>query len=164
MPDYNRVLLAGRLTRDPELRYTPSGTAVADLSLAVSETYRNKAGESVEQTCFVDIVVWARQAETSAQYLFKGSPALIEGRLQLDKWQNKDGETRSKLRVRADRVQFLGSPGSRAGYDDTPGGPVADSGGDSSPPDRAPAADTPDDQPPGPDEGNPFLDDENLPF
>ena len=111
MASYNRVLLMGNLTRNPEIRYTPSGTAVADLGLAINENFKNKAGETVEQTCFVDVVVWGRQAETSAEYLQKGSPVFVEGRLQLDQWENQQGEKRSKLRVRADRVQFLGSPG-----------------------------------------------------
>ena len=110
MASYNRVLLMGNLTRNPEIRYTPSGTAVADLGLAINENFKNKAGEMVEQTCFVDVVVWGRQAETSAEYLHKGSPVFVEGRLQLDQWENQQGEKRSKLRVRADRVQFLGSP------------------------------------------------------
>ena len=110
MASYNRVLLMGNLTRNPEVRYTPSGTAVADLGLAVNESFKNKAGETVEQTCFVDVVVWGRQAETSAEYLHKGSPVFVEGRLQLDQWESQQGEKRSKLRVRADRVQFLGSP------------------------------------------------------
>ena len=111
MASYNRVLLMGNLTRNPEIRYTPSGTAVADLGLAINENFKNKAGETVEQTCFVDVVVWGRQAETSAEYLQKGSPVFVEGRLQLDQWENQQGEKRSKLRVRADRVQFLGAPG-----------------------------------------------------
>jgi single-strand DNA-binding protein len=111
MASYNRVLLMGNLTRNPEIRYTPSGTAVADLGLAINESFKNKAGEMVEQTCFVDVVVWGRQAETSAEYLQKGSPVFVEGRLQLDQWENQQGEKRSKLRVRADRVQFLGTPG-----------------------------------------------------
>ncbi len=110
MPNYNKVMLIGNLTKDPEVRYIPSGTAVADLSMAINETFKNKDGEQVENTCFVDVIVWARQAETCGEYLSKGSSLLVEGRLQLDKWQNKEGENRSKLRVRADRVQFLGSP------------------------------------------------------
>ncbi len=116
MASYNRVLLMGNLTRNPEIRYTPSGTAVADLGLAINENFKNKAGETVEQTCFVDVVVWGRQAETSAEYLHKGSPVFVEGRLQLDQWESQQGEKRSKLRVRADRVQFLGAPGKGAEY------------------------------------------------
>jgi single-strand DNA-binding protein len=110
MADVNRVFLAGRLTRDPEVRYTPSGTAVADLGLAISERYKTKEGEWEEKTVFVDVVVWGRQAETAGEYLYKGSPVLVEGRLQLDQWENQQGEKRSRIRVRADRVQFLGNP------------------------------------------------------
>ena len=128
MASYNRVLLMGNLTRNPEIRYTPSGAAVADLGLAVNESFKNKAGETVEQTCFVDVVVWGRQAETASEYLHKGSPVFVEGRLQLDQWENQQGEKRSKLRVRADRVQFLGSPGKGAEYASAPAGsaPAAD--------------------------------------
>ncbi len=110
MASMNRVFLMGNLTRDPEVRYTPSGQAVADLGLAISEKYRNKAGEMEEKTCFVDVVVWARQAETCGEYLSKGSPILCEGSLQLDQWQTESGEKRSRLRVRAARIQFLSSP------------------------------------------------------
>jgi len=126
MASYNRVLLMGNLTRNPEIRYTPSGTAVADLGLAVNESFKNKAGETVERTCFVDVVVWSRQAETAAEYLHKGSPVFVEGRLQLDQWESQEGEKRSKLRVRADRVQFLGTPGKGAEYADAPAAPPAD--------------------------------------
>ncbi|VGO20340.1 single-stranded DNA-binding protein [Pontiella sulfatireligans] len=120
MASYNRVLLMGNLTRNPEIRYTPSGTAVADLGMAVSDNYKNQAGETVERTCFVDVVVWGRQAETSAEYLHKGSPVFVEGRLQLDQWEGQQGEKRSKLRVRADRVQFLGSPAKGAESSEAP--------------------------------------------
>ena len=109
MASFNRVMLMGNLTRNPELKYTPSGTAVTDLGLAVNESFKNKAGETVEQTCFVDVVVWGRQAETASEFLKKGSPAFVEGRLQFDQWENQEGEKRSKLRVRAERVQFLSS-------------------------------------------------------
>jgi single-strand DNA-binding protein len=110
MSTLNRVFLMGNLTRDPEVRYTPSGTAVGDLGLAINETYKNKDGEAVETTVFVDVEVWARQAETCMEYLHKGSPVFVEGRLKLDQWTNQQNEKRSKLRVRADRVQFLGAP------------------------------------------------------
>ena len=103
----NRVFLMGNLTRDPELRKTQSGVAVSDLGVAVSEKYRNKDGAAVETVCFVDVVVWDKQAEACKQYLSKGAPVVIEGRLQLDQWQTEAGEKRSRLRVRADRVQFL---------------------------------------------------------
>lgn len=108
MASMNRVFLMGNLTKAPALRYTPSGTAVADLSLAINSSYVNKAGEKKDEVCYVDIVAWGRQAETAAEYLTKGSPILVEGRLQLDSWETGEGDKRSKLRVRAARVQFLG--------------------------------------------------------
>ena len=148
MSTLNRVFLMGNLTRDPEVRYTPSGTAVGDLGLAVNETYKNKAGETVESTVFVDVEVWARQAETCAEYLYKGSPVFVEGRLKLDQWENQQGEKRSKLRVRADRVQFLGSPKRTAEAGDAPAS-VAPA--DSTP---APAAPPP----------APVADDDDIPF
>jgi len=112
---FNRVVVAGNLTRDPQLRKLPSGMAVADLGLATSETRKNKSGENVESVCFVDIVTWGRQAETCAQYLVKGSSILVEGRLQFDRWEAKTGEKRSKIRVRADRVKFLSRAGAQNG-------------------------------------------------
>ena len=108
MSSVNRVFLLGNLTRDPELRQTQSGVSVTDLGLAVNEKYRSKAGEEVEATCFVDVVAWGRQAETCSQYLSKGAPVMVEGRLQLDTWETDAGDKRSRIRVRADRVQFLG--------------------------------------------------------
>jgi len=110
MARYNRVILMGNLTREPELRKIDSGVAVADLGLATSETYKNRNGEQVETVCFVDVVTWGRQAETCAEYLSKGSPIFVEGKLQFDQWESQDGGKRSKLRVRAHRVQFLGRP------------------------------------------------------
>ena len=107
MATMNHVFLMGHLTRDPAARQTPSGMAVADLGLAVNETYKNKAGEDVERTCFADVVVWGRQAEACAQYLAKGAPVLVEGRLQFEQWQTANGEKRSRLRVSANRIQFL---------------------------------------------------------
>ena len=90
----------------------------------MEESFKNKAGETVEQTCFVDVVVWGRQAETASEYLHKGSPVFVEGRLQLDQWETQQGEKRSKLRVRADRVQFLGSPGKGTEYAAAPAASV----------------------------------------
>ncbi|MBI1871069.1 MAG: single-stranded DNA-binding protein [Chlamydiae bacterium] len=113
MADLNKVFLVGRLTRDPEVRYTSGGQAVADLGLATGRTYLSKTGEKKEEVCFVDVVVWGRQAETSGQYLTKGSPILVEGRLQLDSWETKEGEKRNRLKVVALRVQFLGRPPSK---------------------------------------------------
>ncbi|MDP6630117.1 MAG: single-stranded DNA-binding protein [Kiritimatiellia bacterium] len=108
MSSMNRVFLAGNLTRDPELKQTNSGMAVADLGVAINDHYKNRNGEQVERVCFTDVVVWGRQAETCTQYLTKGAPVLVEGRLQLDRWENADGQPRSKMRVCANRVQFIG--------------------------------------------------------
>lgn len=108
MASLNRVFLIGNLTKAPALRYTPSGTAVTDLGLAINSSYVNKAGEKKDEVCYVDVVTWGRQAETAAEYLTKGSPIFVEGRLQLDSWETGEGDKRSKLRVRATRIQFLG--------------------------------------------------------
>lgn len=137
MASFNRVILMGNLTRDPELRTTPNGTAVADLRLAVNETFRSKStNEKVEKTCFVDVAVWDQAAEVCRQYLAKGSPLLLEGRLQYDEWKNPQGETRSKLFVRADRIQLVGG-GSRGGNAPAETPPVGGSGGAGSAASRA---------------------------
>lgn len=104
----NKVFLIGNLTRAPELRYTPSGTAVADLRLAVSRSFATQGGDRREETCFLTVVVWAKQAETCAEYLDKGSPVLVEGRLQTREWEAKDGQKRTVVEVVAERVQFMG--------------------------------------------------------
>jgi single-strand DNA-binding protein len=110
MASLNRVLLIGNLTRDPEVRYTPKGTAVTEIGLAVNRVYSGEDGEKKEETTFVDVTLWARQAEIAAQYLKKGRPVFIEGRLQLDSWDDKQtGQKRSKLRVVAENLQMLGS-------------------------------------------------------
>src|SRR6201984_2492165 len=112
MANLNRVLLIGNLTRDPEVRYTPKGTAVADVGLAVNRIYSGEDGEKKEETTFVDVTLWARQAEIAGQYLKKGRPVFIEGRLQLDTWDDKQtGQKRSRLRVVAENMQLLGSRG-----------------------------------------------------
>ena len=114
MASYNRVILVGNLTRAPELRHAPSGTAVTNFRLAVSETFRGRQdGQTTEVVCYVDVAVWDRQAETCNQYLAKGSPVLVEGRLVYDEWKNPQGETRNRLSVRADRVQFLAGSGQK---------------------------------------------------
>ncbi len=115
MANLNKVFLMGNLTADPELRYTPSGTAVADLGLAVNSRFTSKDGEKREETLFVDVVVWQKQAENCCQYLSKGRPVMIEGRLKLDTWENQQGEKRSKIRVVANNVQFLGRPEDSSG-------------------------------------------------
>lgn len=136
MANFNRVLLLGRLTRDPELRFTPQGTPVCDLSLAVNRVSRSADGSQREEACFVDITVWGRQAETSAQYLKKGRQAFIEGRLTLDRWETPDGQRRSKLKVTAERVQFLGGrggDGSGSPEDEAAGSPEEPSDSGSTP-------------------------------
>jgi single-strand DNA-binding protein len=111
MASYNRVILVGNLTRDPELRYTPSGTAVSDIGLAVNDRRKNANGEWVEETTFVDVTLWSRTAEVAGEYLSKGSPVLIDGRLKLDTWQTSDGQKRSKLKVVCLNMQMLGGRG-----------------------------------------------------
>lgn len=108
MANFNKVFLIGNLTKDPELRYTPQGTAVVNLRLAVNRKFRNKNQELKEDTCYVTVVVWDRQAETCNQYLHKGSACFVEGRLQSRSWEDNAGQRRSVLEVRAERVQFLG--------------------------------------------------------
>jgi single-strand DNA-binding protein len=103
----NKVLIAGRLTRKPVLRRTPNGISVTDLLVALNREYMTLGGERQQEVCFVDVVVWGKQAESCAQVLDCSSPVLVEGRLQLDVWHAKDGEKRCKLRVAAERVQFL---------------------------------------------------------
>lgn len=103
----NKVLIAGRLTRKPELRKTPNGISVTDLLIALNREYTTLGGDRQQEVCFVDVVVWGKQAESCVQILDCSSPVLVEGRLQLDVWYAKDGEKRCKLRVAAERVQFL---------------------------------------------------------
>ncbi len=115
MASFNKVLLMGNLTKDPELRYTPQGTAVVNLRLAVNRRFKNKNQENKEEVCFITAVAWDKQAETCSQYLHKGSPIFVEGRLQSRSWEDNSGQKRSVIEVRAERVQFLGSPAPRAG-------------------------------------------------
>jgi single-strand DNA-binding protein len=107
MVDFNRVILAGRLVRDPEMRYTPSGTAVASFSLAVNRRSRQEGGELKEEVSFIDVVAFGKVGETSANYLKKGRAVLLEGRIQQRRWETKEGEKRSKVEVVANLVQFL---------------------------------------------------------
>ena len=115
MASFNKVLLMGNLTKDPELRYTPQGTAVANLRMAVNRRFKSKTGEAKEEVCFITAVVWDKQAETCNQYLHKGSSCFVEGRLQSRSWEDASGQKRSVIEVRAERVQFMGAPqGARA--------------------------------------------------
>ena len=116
MASLNKVMLIGNLTRDPEVRYTPKGTAVTDIGLAVNRVYSTDDGDKREETTFVDITLWGRQAEIAGQYMKKGRPIFVEGRLQLDTWDDKQsGQKRSKLKVVGDNFQFLGSKDDNAG-------------------------------------------------
>ena len=135
MASFNKVILMGNLTRDVEIRYIPTGTAVAEVGLAVNDRRKSATGEWVDETTFVDVTLWGRQAEVAGEYLSKGSPVLIEGRLKLDQWE-KDGQKRSKLRVVAENMRMLGGKGGGGGG--RSGGPPPDEseygGGDDHPP------------------------------
>ncbi len=150
MASFNKVILVGNLTRDPELRYTPKGMAIAKIGLAVNRNWTNEAGEKKEEVTFVDVDIFGRTAENVAQYMKKGRPILIEGRLKLDQWDDKQtGQKRSRLGVVAEVVQFLGSPTGGGGGE----------GGESrrpAPPSAPPAA-------PGPESDAPPADDD-VPF
>ncbi len=125
MASYNRVILVGNLTRDPEIRYLQSGMAVMDIGLAVNDRRKNANGEWIEEVTFVDVVLWGRTAEVAGEYLGKGSPVLIEGRLKLDRWESKDGQKQSKMRVVCERMQMLGSKGEGRGQGAPAGKPAA---------------------------------------
>ncbi|MDO8525893.1 MAG: single-stranded DNA-binding protein [Candidatus Omnitrophota bacterium] len=109
----NKVLLIGNLTRDPELRYIPSGSAVATFTVAVNRVYKDQAGEKKEQTSFIKVVVWGRRAEVCGEYLSKGSPVFVEGRLQSRDWETQEGQKRNTVEVVADNIQFLRGAGGK---------------------------------------------------
>lgn len=110
MANLNKVLIIGNLTRDPELRYTPGGTAVANLRMATNRRYKDKTGEMKQEVCYLTVVTWDKQAEVCNQYLHKGSPLFVEGRLQSRSWDGPDGKKRNVIEIRAEKIQFLGSP------------------------------------------------------
>lgn len=138
MASYNRVILLGNITRDIEVRYLPSGMAVAEIGLAVNDRRKNQNGEWVDETTFVDVTLWGRTAEIAGEYLGKGSPVLIEGRLKLEQWET-DGQKRSKLRVVCDRMQMIGPRGGGGRGQAGPPDEAADFG-DAPPPAARPAA------------------------
>jgi single-strand DNA-binding protein len=142
MANFNKVILAGNLTRDPELRYTPKGTAVARITLAINRTYGGgEGGEKKEEVSFVDVDVWGRQAEVISQYMKKGRPLLVEGRLKQDTWEDKNTKQKqSKLKVVLESFSFLDS-GNRGSGDGGGGAP-------SRPAPSAPAPEAPDSEPP----------------
>jgi single-strand DNA-binding protein len=147
MASYNKVLLLGNVTRDPEVRYTPKGTAVTDLGIAVNRQYTLDSGEKREEVTFVDVTFWGRTAEVAAEYLKKGRPVFIEGRLQLDTWDDKQtGQKRSKLKVMGEAMQMLGSrPGGAAGEEAEEGSRGRATGRSAAPPKNAPPAEPDDD-------------------
>src|SRR5438309_1089650 len=111
MASFNKIILMGNLTRDPELRYTPKGTAVAKIGLAVNRTWKTESGEQKEEVSFIDIEAWGRQAEVIAQYMKKGSPLFVEGRLKLDSWEDKNTKQKvNKLKVVLESFNFIGGP------------------------------------------------------
>jgi len=120
----NRVFLIGNLTRDPDLRYIPSGTAVATFTIAVNRVYKSQTGEKKEETSFIRVVVWGRRAEVCGEYLSKGSPVFVEGRLQSRNWESQDGQKRSTIEVIADNVQFMRGPGADKGRPESAKGSV----------------------------------------
>ncbi len=148
MANFNKVILVGNLTRDPELRYLPSNMAVCEFGLAVNHRWRDREGNQKEEVCFVDVSAFGRSGETINQYMSKGRSILVEGRLKYDQWTAQDGTKRSKLHVIAENFTFLGG-GDRGPRGESPeGAPRARSGAapaDRAPRDRGPA---PDDQPP----------------
>lgn len=116
MASFNKVLLMGNLTKDPEMRYTPQGTAVVNLRMAVNRRFKDRNQEQKEEVCFITAVVWDKQAEACNQYLHKGSSLFVEGRLQSRSWEDNAGQKRNVIEVRAERVQFLGKAPAKQEY------------------------------------------------
>ena len=142
MATLNKVMIIGNLTRDPELRHTGKGTAVAEIGIAINRVWKDESGQKQEETTFVEVTLWGRQAEVAAEYLTKGRPVYIEGRLQTDTWDDKEtGKKRSKLTIVGESLQFLGSA------------PKTGAAGESRPPRQA-------SQPPADD----FQEDDDIPF
>lgn len=170
MASYNKVILLGNLTRDPELRYTPKGQAVAKLGLAVNRSYKTDTGETKEEVTFIDVDSWGKQAELIGQYLKKGSPLFVEGRLRLDQWDDKNtGQKVSKLKVVMENFQFVGGNRSSEGGGPGPGsgpgaGAGAGAGAPSAPPPRA--SRPPQSQSPAPTDGgdSPAGEVDDVPF
>jgi len=152
--NFNKVLIMGNLTRDPELRYLPNGTAVTSFTIASNRTYTLQTGEKKEEVAFIRVVVWGRRAETCAEYLNKGSSAFVEGRLQSRTWEAQDGQKRSTVEIIADNVQFLGRP--RKDNQQVP----SKSGEDQERVGMMPDVDIP----PGPEASNQKSQDEEIPF
>lgn len=120
MANLNKVFIMGNLTRNPELRYTPAGLAVASFGIAINSTWTAKNGEKKEEVCYVDVSIFGRRAEVVGEYFSKGSPIFIEGRLQYNQWETKDGQKRNTLRIVADNFQFIGGSAKRQEGGDVP--------------------------------------------
>ena len=163
MANLNKVMLIGNLTRDPEIKYTPKGSAVADLGLAINRNYTLENGEKREETTFVDVVLWGRLAEIAGEYLKKGRPVYIEGRLQLDSWDDKQtGQKRTKMRVVGEGLQLLGSRGDGGGGG---GGGGEPGGGHSSPPPKTQSSKPPvSKRPPADPDLDPGGEEDDIPF
>jgi len=144
MANFNKVYLMGNLTRDPEMRVTPKGTAICQFGLAISRSWKDESGQTREETAFVDIEAWGKQGEVIAKYCTKGRPLFVEGRLKFDQWEDKTTQQkRSKLKVVLENFQFIGGRGDGAPGGGTGGGFAGgegdSSGGDTPPPSRAPS-------------------------
>lgn len=160
MASLNKVMLIGNVTRDPEVKYTPKGSAVTDLGLAVNRVYSTDSGEKREEVTFVDVTLWGRQAEVAGEYAKKGRPIFVEGRLQLDTWDDKQtGQKRSRLRIVGENIQLLGSRsgGQGGGAGDYEGG--GESSYSSSKPSRPAQS-----QPPRASAPPPQAEDDDIPF
>lgn len=120
MPSYNRVILLGHLTRDPELKYTQNNTAICEFGMAINHKYRDRNGNQKEDVCFVDVALFGKQAETFNQYMSKGRAVLVEGRLKFDKWTDLDGNKRSKLSVICEHFTFVSEPDQGGGRQTEP--------------------------------------------
>ena len=166
MASFNKVMLIGNLTRDPEIKYTPKGTAIADIGLAVNRNYTTESGEKREEVTFIDVTLWGRVAEIVGEYCKKGRPLFVEGRLQLDTWDDKaTGQKRSKLKVVGENIQLLGSrEGGAAGGGGSGGGEHGEGRSEARPPQSRPAA-RPASPPPRP-PADPDLDapEDDIPF
>lgn len=159
MASLNKVMLIGNVTRDPEVKYTPKGSAVADIGLAINRNYTNQGGEKVEETTFVDVELWGRLAEIAGEYAKKGRPIFIEGRLRIDSWEDKQsGQKRSRLKVVGESLQLLGSGGGGAGGG---GGRQGGGGGGSFEGDEPPSRPV---QRPQRQQPPPAADDDDIPF
>jgi single-strand DNA-binding protein len=157
MANFNKVILAGNLTRDPELRYTPKGSAVVKFTLAINRTWKNEAGENKEEVSFVDVEAWSRQAEVIAQYMRKGRPFLVEGRLKQDTWEDKNThQKQSKLKVVLEGFSFIDAKGPEG----APSGPDAPRRAAAAPGAAPPAAKPPE----GPEGEAPPVEEDDVPF